>query len=133
MDTKNNSLLFTQQFEKFISLSSSGRRLTAAGKKITPGTVTGYKYVVRLIREYEEGQQIQLRINLLHTAALRILKREKNYWYRFFISFSNFLFNKKGYYDNYVASVFKTIKTFFNYLKNEKGLEIGNFHRSFRV
>lgn len=39
----------------------------------------------------------------------------------------------KGYYDQYAGSVFKTIKTFFNYLNNEKALPVGSFHKQFRL
>jgi len=64
---------------------------------------------------------------------MRTLQREKNYWKRFFIHFSNFLYKEKKYYDNHVANVFKTIKTFFNYLQGEKGFIVGNYHKSFRI
>jgi hypothetical protein len=118
---------------QFIKLSASGRRRTPSGKRITKGTLTGYKHVLSLLKEYETENKMQLRIQLLHRASLRTLKREKNYWSRFFISFSNYLFRKKGYYDNYVAGVFKTIKTFFNYLQNDKGYIVGNYQKLFRI
>ncbi len=133
MNTQRSCLLFVQHFEQFIKVSSSGRRLTASGRRITGGTISGYTYVLRLLAEYEEDQKCRLRIQLLHRTSLKILKREKSYWSRFFISFSSFLFKKKGYYDHYVASVIKIIKTFFNYLSKEKGYVIGNYHISFRV
>ena len=43
------------------------------------------------------------------------------------------MYKKKGYYDNYTGTIFKIIKTFFNYLQTEKGFIIGNYHKSFRV
>ena len=64
---------------------------------------------------------------------MRTLQREKNYWKRFFIHFSSFLYKEKNYYDNYVANVFKTIRTFLNYLQKEKGFIVGNYHKSFRI
>jgi integrase len=133
MKQKIPSLLLIQQFERFIKASASGRRTTASGKKIASGTLTGYKHVLALLKEYEAENSIQLRIQLIHRASLRNLKQEKNYWSRFFVSFSRFLYRRKRYYDNYVAGVFKTIKTFFNYLQNNKGHVIGNYQKSFRI
>jgi integrase len=86
-----------------------------------------------LLKEYEQDNTIQLRVQLVHRASLRTLKREKNYWSRFFITFSQFLYRKKGYYDNYVAGVFKIIKTFFSYLQKDKGYVTGNYQKLFRI
>ncbi len=70
---------------------------------------------------------------MLHRASLRTLQKEKNYWARFYLQFTSFLYKEKGYSDNYVASNLKIIKSFFNYLETEKGFNVGNFHKSFRV
>lgn len=130
---KAPQLQFTEQFLKFIKASRSGRRMTPSGKRITHGTITNYKHVYRLIEEFEIRSTEKLRIQLLHRASMRTLQREKNYWKRFFIHFSNFLYKEKNYYDNYVANTFKIIKTFFNHLQKEKGLIVGNYHKSFRI
>lgn len=126
-------LQVTEQFNQFIKASSSGRRLTPSGKRITKGTIINYQYVFRLINEFEKKTGSVLRIQLLHRASMRTIQREKNYWNRFFTKFSAFLYNEKKYHDNYVSNVFKIIKTFFNYLQKEKGFVIGNYHRSFRI
>ena len=121
------------QFDRFIKASRSGRRLTPSGKKITKGTIRNYSYVYKLIEEFESTSGSKLRVQLLHRASLRILQREKNYWNRFFVNFSKFLYTEKGYHDNYVSNVFKGLRTFFNYLQKEKGYIIGNYHRSFKI
>lgn len=123
----------TECLQQFIKASSSGRRLTPTGKRITKGTIVSYVYAKRLIDEFENKNNCRLRIQLLHRASLRTLQREKNYWARFFIQFSNFLYKDKGYYDNYVTNVFKILKTFFNWLQQEKGYMTGNYHKSFRI
>lgn len=117
----------------FIQASKTGRRLTPAGKKITAGTIQNYKYAMLLLQEFEAKKGIELRILLLHRACLRVIQKEKNYWSRFFLQFSNFLYKDKGYYDNAVGNNFKIIKTVFNYLQTEKGFSIGNYHKSFKV
>ncbi|MBI3719695.1 MAG: tyrosine-type recombinase/integrase [Sphingobacteriales bacterium] len=122
-----------ETFAQFIRVSQSGRRLTPSGKKITKGTIVNYLYAQKLLTEYEEKEKVKIRVQLLHRASLRILQREKNYWQRFFIQFSGFLYKEKGYGDNYMANIFKILRTFFNYLQKEKGLIVGNYHKGFRI
>ena len=92
-----------------------------------------YLHVQKIIEEYGAGSPNKLRIFLLHRASMRTLRQEKNYWNRFFVKFSDFLYKDKHYHDNYVANIFKVIRTFFNYLQKEKGFIIGNYHKSFRI
>jgi integrase len=40
---------------------------------------------------------------------------------------------KKKYFDNYISSIVKILRTFFNYLLNELYLPIGNFHNQFKI
>ena len=132
--TKTSPQLFLCiYFNQFVKASISGRRSTASGRRISKGTIVNYGFVQTLLQEYEEKNNLQLRIRLLHKASMRSLQREKKYWARFFHRFSDFLYNHKGFYDNYVSSVFKILKTFFNYLQTEKGYIVGNYHKSFRV
>jgi hypothetical protein len=133
MKKTSPQFLLTDQFKQFINASSSGRRLTPSGKRVSKGTIVNYLYVYRLLQEFETISGSRLRIQLLHRASMRTLQREKNYWNRFFVKFSDFLYKDKGYYDNYVANIYKEIRTFFNYLQKGKGFVIGNYHKSFKV
>ncbi len=133
MNKITHQLSVAEYFQLFIKASVSGKRLTASYKRITAGTINNYRYAQRLLLEFEARQGIALRIQLLHRSSFRILQKEKNYWRRFYLQFSKFLYSTKGYYDNYAAGIFKIIKTFFNYLQVEKGYSIGNYHQSFRV
>lgn len=126
-------LFLKEHLQKFIKASFSGRRLSASGKRITKGTINNYSHTIKLIDEFENKYFTKIRIQLLHRASLRNLQREKNYWTRFFKQFSDFLYKSKGYYDNSVSNVFKILKTFFNYLQQDKGYIIGNYHKSFRI
>lgn len=123
----------TQHFTSFIKASASGRRRTPSGKRITKGTITNYSCALKLLWEYQLSVPHPLRIRLLHRASLRTMQQEKNYWHRFFIRFSDFLYKEKGYSDNYVANFFKILRSLFNYLQKEKGLMVGNYHHSFRI
>lgn len=126
-------IFLSEYFNQFIKASNSGRRLTASCKRISSGTITNYRYAQRLILEFESKTGKMLRIQLLHRASMRTLQKERNYWARFYIQFSAFLYKDKGYYDNYVKNIFKILKSFFTYLQTEKGFSVGNYHKSFRV
>lgn len=95
--------------------------------------VVGYQCVLKLLLEYELKSGIKLRIELLHRGSLRTIQKERNYWSRFYRSFSEYLYGHKGYFDTYASHVFKIISTFFNWLQKEKGYTIGNFHKLFHI
>ena len=133
MQKATPQIYVSEYFRQFIKASVSGRRLTASCKRITAGTITNYGYAQKLLAEFESRSGTPLRIQLLHRASMRTLQKERNYWARFYMQFSAFLYKEKGYYDNYVRNIFKIIKSFFNYLQTEKGFSVGNYHKAFRV
>ncbi|MEI6811020.1 MAG: tyrosine-type recombinase/integrase [Candidatus Nomurabacteria bacterium] len=118
---------------QFINASSSGRRLTPSGKRITSGTILNYQYVQKLLLQFEQRVGHSLRIQLLHRASMATLQKERKYWARFYTQFASFLYKEKGYHDHYVKSTFKVLKSFFNYLQNDKGFSVGNYHKLFRT
>lgn len=122
-----------EYFQQFIKDSLSGKRLPASSKRISSGTIKNYCYVQKLLLEFEDKMQISLRVQLLNRASMRTLQKEKKYWNKFYLQFSNFLFKEKGFYDNYSSSVFKILKAFFNYLQTEKGFSVGNYHKAFKI
>ncbi|MBK7816349.1 MAG: tyrosine-type recombinase/integrase [Sphingobacteriaceae bacterium] len=56
---------------------------------------------------------------------------EKKYWKDFYIAFTNYLYDDLNHHDNYVGRMIKLLRSFFNYLVNEKGLNVGAFHKKF--
>ena len=46
--------------------------------------------------------------------------RERKNWKRFYYRFSDFLFGEKKCFDNYAGSVFKILKCFLRYMRDEK-------------
>lgn len=134
MKSNNQQILLIPEFKKFITASSTGRRSMPSGKKVRVGTLRQYQCVLHLLEEFELQQlDSQLRIQLLQRVSLRMLQKEKNYWVRFFKQFSLFLYKKKNCFDQYVGSVFKVIKTFFQFLSIEKAFPVGEFHKKFKV
>lgn len=120
-------------FETFIKESFTGKRRMPDGKRIKPQSVENYKYVLKYVMDYElfTGKKLTIKTNVQRNA--RILLREKIYWRKFYRKFSDFLFEEKKCFDNYVGCVFKVLKCFFRYLKNEKFLEFPEFYESFYV
>ncbi len=105
----------TTLFAQFIKDSYKGKRLKPDGTKIKKQTIDNYKYVLRYLKEFEGLQKVPLRIRSFQTENKRIFQAEKNHWRKFYLSFTQFLYTQKNCYDNYVGSVIKTIRVFFNW------------------
>ena len=120
-------------FETFIKESLNGKRRKITGERIKPQTAENYKYVLKLIKEYESYTYCQLTVKINIGNNSRLILRERKYWRDFYRKFSDFLFHQKHYFDNYTGNVFKIIKCFFRYLRNEKFLVMPEFYESFYV
>ncbi|MDB5201279.1 MAG: hypothetical protein JWQ27_688 [Ferruginibacter sp.] len=119
-------------FEKFIADTLKGKRLKPDGSRIKPQTVANYTYVLRYLQEYEAAFS-PLRIKVYKSESKRLFTAERNYWKKFYRQFTQFLYTQKKCFDNYVGTVIKTIRIFFNYLNREKGIVTGDFYKSFYV
>lgn len=123
---------FLPLFSSFLKDCENDKRLKRNGERIGPNSVRTYKYVqVNLIR-FCEDTKFELRVCSILKMNTRELKSEKNYWRKFYKNFTEYLY-KKGCYDNYVGSNIKVIRVFFNYLKEEKDIYVGDFHKRFYV
>ncbi len=131
MTTKSYALV--PLFEKFISYSYKGKRLKPDGNRIKPQTVDNYVYVLRYLKEYEAVHNIVLRINVMRTQNRRLLAAERGYWNKFYQQFTNFLYQEKNCYDNYVGTVIKIIRNFFSFLNMELDIITGSFYKKFYV
>jgi hypothetical protein len=120
-------------FKQFIKESYSGRRLKKDGKKIKPQTIQNYEAVLNLIIEFEKFEKKTIRIKTITGRNKRDMLSQRKYWKQFYIRFTNFLYKQKDCYDNYVGLVIKTIRIFFNYLKTEKFITVGDFYKQFYV
>lgn len=119
-------------FKQFIKDSESGKRLKKNGSRITKGTIDNYRYVLHNLIEFSSSCSFELRVCDAQKLNKREQVSEKNYWKKFYRKFSDFMY-KKGCFDNYVGANMKQIRTFFNYLKNEKHMNTGDFHLLFYV
>ncbi len=124
---------FFELFEKFILESKKGRRLQPNGKRISVGTIANYQACLRLIREFCQEENFNLRIISAIKLNAKQFHSEKLYWKRFYLKFTSYLYNRKNFFDNYTGSQIKLIKTFFNYLNCETTIHAGNFYKQFYV
>jgi len=120
-------------FEKFINHSYKGKRLKPDGSRIKPQTVDNYNYVLRYLKEYQTEYGVVLRIKVINSQNKRVFIAERNYWKKFYLQFTNFMYQKKDCYDNYVGTVIKTIRIFFNFLNKDIGIPTGLFYKNFYV
>ena len=120
-------------FEQFISDSAKGKRLKPDGRRIKPQTVDNYRAVLLLIRQYEQITCAPIRITTSLSKDKRKLAAERKYWKSFYLKFTQFLYQEKNCFDNYVGAVIKIIRIFFSYLKKERLLAVGDFYKEFYV
>lgn len=131
MTTKEYALV--PLFEKFIAYSYKGKRLKPDGNRIKPQTVNNYVYVLRYLQEYEQHYKAVLRIKVMDTQNRRLLMAERQYWKKFYLQFTQYLYQQKNCYDNYVGTVIKVIRNFFSFLNTELDIISGSFYKSFYV
>src|SRR5215203_3160141 len=94
------------------------------GQRLKHGTVANYVGALKLLLSFEEfkGQPLRIMINI--RCNKKQIQQEHNYWKKFYREFSDFLFQQKNCYDNFVGAIFKILKCCFRYLKHEKYLQI---------
>lgn len=119
-------------FKKFIRESETGKRRKLNGEKLKKGSIENYYSALKLIERYCEETNFEFRICDANRLNQREFVSEKRYWKSFYTNYSNYLY-KSGCHDNYVGTNFKHIRTFFNYLKKEKNINVGEFHKTFYV
>ena len=119
-------------FKQFIKETENGKRLKKNGERIKPGSIQNYTYVMNNLIRFSDATKFELRICDASKLNKRELQSEKSYWKKFYQKFTEYLY-KNGCHDNYVGSTIKTIRVFFNYLKNDKDLFTGDFQRLFYV
>lgn len=119
-------------FQKFIKDTETGKRLKKNGTRINTNSIQNYKSVRLNLERFIDKEQFDWRISDASKLNKRELASEKNYWKKFYFAFTEYLYSN-GCHDNYVGTNVKILKTFFNYLKYEKDIPTGEFHKQFHV
>lgn len=119
-------------FKQFIRDSENGKRLKKNGERIKLSSIVAYRYVEKNLTQFCEETNFKLRVCSILKMNSREIKSEKSYWKKFYNNYTDFMY-KKGCYDNYVGTHIKIIRVFFNWLKEEKDIFTGDFHKKFYV
>ena len=119
-------------FKQFIKESENGKRLKKNGERITKGSIDNYRYVLQNLIQFSSDTNFELRVCNIRKLTQKELVSEKNYWKKFYKTFTEFMY-KKGCFDNYVGGNIKVIRVFLNYLQCDKDIFVGDFHKQFYV
>lgn len=127
------SIPFFPLYDKFLKDLQTGRRLQPSGKRISTGTIDNYFFTRRLLEQFCEVKQFELRVMNVKFLSQRKMQVEKNYWSKFYKKFTDYLYNDCGHFDNYVGANIKNIKSFFSYLNKQLLFNVGEFYKQFYV
>lgn len=122
---------FFELYRKMIRDTSRGTRSKKNGKRIRDSTIDNYIYIRKLLEEFVSDTGFELRLYLVNHLSTREADQAKKYYRKFYTAFTNYLYNDKDFYDNYVTLVLKGIKAFFNYLNQELNIQVGEYHKQF--
>ncbi len=124
---------FFPLFNKFISDSRRGTRLQANGKRVSKDTIRNYHYLGKHLLNFCQVKKFELRLREEKRLNSREVLSEQIYWKKFYKKFTDYLYQDLGFFDNYVGSLIKNLKAFFNYLNRDTAVKVGQFHKIFYV
>lgn len=118
-------------FRRFVQESRKGKRLQKNGKRLSPETTDFYEVVLLNLERFSRKNNFSLVIDISHRRSVARNKQLLKYYKRFYYHFSRYLLNEQGNFDNYTGVVWKCIRTFFNWMKTDKMMPVGDFHQHF--
>lgn len=134
METNNfKTNEFFKYFDKFIKESNTGKRLQKNQKTLKKSTIEPYVYLRKVLWEFSVKKQFELHIPNIANSTKRKIQSESRYWKDFYKQFTDYLYDDLNCYDNYVGTCIKRLRAFFNYLKKNKSIDVGNFHEDFYI
>lgn len=120
-------------FQKFIKYSQNGKRLNKDGSRIKSQTSDNYQYCFKLLVDFSTKKQTPLIIYEIKGSDKREHNKLKKYWNTFYKNFTDYLYQEKGCFDNYVGQTIKMIRTFFNWCNTDMGINTGSYHKQFYI
>jgi integrase len=131
---KDKSLNKTQIFqllEDFINDSKTGKRTKKDGQRIKMASINHYHYLKMHLQGFCENSKFELKLYLDNSLTYNQKLTAKRYYIKFYQQFTNYLYIKKGYFDNYVGLLINALKAFFNYLDLDRNISVGSYHKAF--
>lgn len=133
--SKKSKILSEEQFfsllNDMIEETANGIRTKKNGQRIGLGSVRMYRCLERSLKEYAEHSSFRFKIYIDQNLNYREKMVAKKYYAKFYQGYTKFLYDEKDFYDNYVGSLMKLLRAFFNYLEGDKHIPVGTYHRSF--
>lgn len=120
-------------FEQFLADTYKGKRRKLTGERILPQSAKNYGNVLSLLKAYEAyvGNPLMLKTGINRNTRQLLAQRKQ--WKNFYRKLSDYLFYERNCFDNYAGTIFKILKCFFRYIRNEKMIPINEFYESFYV
>jgi len=124
---------FFELLNNFISKHKSGKLLLKNGARMRKGSIANYENLCKILKEFCDFTGFELRILKSKRNNNYPFRKEKNYWRKFYFQFTKYLYSTRNCFDNYVGTLIKLIRSFFNHLEREKGIYLGKLQSSFYV
>jgi integrase len=135
--SKKSKALSEEQFfgllNDMITETQNGVRTKKNGQRIGSGSVRMYRCLERSLKEFSEQSSFRMKIYIDQNLNYKEKVAAKKYYAKFYMKYTHFLYQKKDFYDNYVGSLMKLLRAFFNYLEGDKHIPVGSYHRSFYI
>jgi integrase len=124
---------FFTLLNNYISECESGKHLLKNGSKMREGSINNYKSLNKLLIKFCTEKKVTLKITNLIKCSQREYVKEKNQWKKVYNKLTQYMYSECNHYDNYVGATMKLIRSFFNYLKYEKGIDCRDIPKMFYV
>ncbi|MEP0987191.1 tyrosine-type recombinase/integrase [Ekhidna sp.] len=130
---QKKSLSFLDYFNQYIEEAESQSRLKKNGHIIRKSTISQYKSLLNHLHSIRMIKKFEFRLPIISGMTDEQIREVDLYYKQFYKVFTDYHYNELNCYDYTVGSRVKTLRAFFNYLSTDKRLNIGSFHKSFRV
>lgn len=118
-------------YVSFIKDMKKGNRLQKNGFSLKQTTIEAYETLLQHLISYELRYNKQLVIKDWETLNMRGKTAETNYWKKFYLEFTTYLFNDCNHHDNYVGATMKLLRAFFAWLQTELIINVGPYYQRF--
>lgn len=125
--------MFLSLLNDFINDSYSGKRVKKNGTRISRNTIQNYEYFKNVMDKFMAQSSFELKLYLVENLTQNEKDKAKLYYRKFYEALTNFMHKKLEHYDNYVGLRVKCMRSFFNYLIDDRNLGLGTFHKHFYV